>query len=1296
MGLVLALAASAGWWYLHSRAFQRHAETYVLGRIETITGTRASAAGFHLSLHPLIIELRGVILRGKEMPGAPPLARIELIRMHLRLVSLWEPQVRLTRMRLEHPEVHLSITAAGESNLPSPRPGGFAAGPLFQLGVRQLILQQGELVFFDRRIPLNTTLRRLRIELRAVKGAFQGQMSFERSPMQYGGWAAAWQQAKAQFRLSPKALQLQSLKLSGNGMQLAFRGTLQPLTRPRFEGDAILQGPIPALLRMLFAGAPPPPIRGASGSLALHAQIEWQPESWKLAGGVAVQGLRLLPDAEPIAGQSDFIATPGTLVLRHLIATGWRGRLAGGAQYGPNGNLTATGKLQGVELEPILQALAVLAPSLPHPPRRLRLLSRFSGSYQIQASEHNWRQTRLELDSRLTASTAAASAGKSPTVSLRLQGQLDAKLRPFASAGEIRSMDLKFAGSELSASGKFNPRQLGMQLRFHSRQLADLAPVLAAWNLHAPPAGQLNASGRLTGSFRLPEFQGTIQAQALHYQNWQADHLTLAGTIAANQLRLQSLALQSGPTRLSVIGSIAWSRYHIQPGSRIDLAIAVRQLNLARFAHFWPNPLPLGGSVDASLRVHGTYAQPQGSGQVSGSRLSLWRQPIPHIAAHLQMEQGWWRLTGLQMKMPSGSIQGEAGYNPNRGLYSLQLATAGIPIESVRALQSPRLHITGLVRGSLRGAGRLTQPEGELSLEGINLRGAGESLGKLQATVNAANGAARLNATDQLPGGELKLSAVCRLTSPYLIDSRLSLDHYDADAWLRRFTSFHLTGHSQLSGVLTLQGPLQKPQELSARADFSRFEVAVEGLELHNAGPIELKLSGSRLALDRFHLRGTDTDLRASGHIGVSRGAPMQVAVKGGLGLALLESFNPHTRASGRMDVDLQLNGSLFHPLPGGRLRIEDGLLAHTGLPLALDHLNAALRLRGNRVAIESFTANAGGGELKVMGNASYSATSINYDLAILGQQLRMRYQGISTTADMNLHLAGSGAHGLLTGMVTLNRLALTPQFDLAVFIANRRGAGAGPANTSLLSPLRLDIHILTGPRLQISSSAARLQVHADLYLRGTIGNPILLGRVMAEEGRIRFAGNYYRVDKGDVEFADPFRIRPILNVALSTTVQQYEVTLNISGPVNRLSLTYRSNPPLSNTDIIALLATGHTMENTGMSQQATGTFVGQSEQLLNAALENAAANQVERMFGITRISVNPNTGSTYNSGSGFITIEQQISPKITFTYTQNLSTSSQDIIQVTWTLNPHFGVVISRDQYGIYGLSFHFHHSAR
>jgi len=105
---------------------------------------------------------------------------------------------------------------------------------------------------------------------------------------------------------------------------------------------------------------------------------------------------------------------------------------------------------------------------------------------------------------------------------------------------------------------------------------------------------------------------------------------------------------------------------------------------------------------------------------------------------------------------------------------------------------------------------------------------------------------------------------------------------------------------------------------------------------------------------------------------------------------------------------------------------------------------------------------------------------------------------------------------------VTVTKLAVTPGFDFGAYIEKSTQSIALTQSDTLASRLKLDLHVSTTPELQMQTAVARLSGNADLKVRGTADRPAILGRVEVLEGDVTFNGNKYKLERGDVTFANP------------------------------------------------------------------------------------------------------------------------------------------------------------------------------
>src|SRR6185369_6296775 len=122
-----------------------------------------------------------------------------------------------------------------------------------------------------------------------------------------------------------------------------------------------------------------------------------------------------------------------------------------------------------------------------------------------------------------------------------------------------------------------------------------------------------------------------------------------------------------------------------------------------------------------------------------------------------------------------------------------------------------------------------------------------------------------------------------------------------------------------------------------------------------------------------------------------------------------------------------------------------------------------------------------------------------------------------------------------------------------------------------------------------------------------------------------------------------------------------------------------------SSNDIIQLLAFGRTQSDPTQpvtTQQNISESA--SNQILSQALNLAVSNRVQKLFGITRVKVDPNIGGAENNPSGAkVTIEQQVANNLTLTYITDVTRSTQQIIQVEYNVNQNVSLTAIRDQNG-------------
>ena len=154
----------------------------------------------------------------------------------------------------------------------------------------------------------------------------------------------------------------------------------------------------------------------------------------------------------------------------------------------------------------------------------------------------------------------------------------------------------------------------------------------------------------------------------------------------------------------------------------------------------------------------------------------------------------------------------------------------------------------------------------------------------------------------------------------------------------------------------------------------------------------------------------------------------------------------------------------------------------------------------------------------------------------------------------------------MIIGPASFLRAGINLQSDFSSLLAKSAQPVRTPsAQPGLLGGMSFDVQIDTAPDIQFQSALTEnLQAEANLKLRGTASNPALLGRINITQGQLTFFGVKYTINQGSVAFYNPIKIEPILNIDLETKARGIQVTLTVSGPATKPTLTPRSAPARS------------------------------------------------------------------------------------------------------------------------------------
>ena len=991
-----------------------------------------------------------------------------------------------------------------------------------------------------------------------------------------------------------------------------------------------------------------------------------------------------------------------------------------------NGKVTA--EFNGVSLDTLLEMVS--PPSFQH----LGFNTRLNGPATALWTNGDERTLTVNALLSLTPPAQAAAGGKSSPQGWETpaSGLIDATYTQRNGAVDLRKLELRTPASQIEAHGQLgaypltSPTALAVDL--HSGNLREFDAVLRDLGVRRngksgtsalPVAlfGQADFHGRWSGSLLNPSLAGTVKAtqlavelpaipsagpapkQPVPPQFIRLDAVEATGSYSAARIDLTHALLRRGNGGVVLSGSLAAA-----PGGAARPAAAIPLFNASSLLHlrlrasqlavgdlqpFTGRKLPVAGELEAQLQVDGPIHALGGSGWVELNKGSVYGEPLTSIRAQGSIANQVITLSSIALSEEAGRVAATGSFDLRSHRFQLEASGAGIDVARIESLRRKGLAVTGKLGFTVTGSGTLDDPrfEAHATLAGLAL--SGEPLGALEMVAHSANRVVTYDLFTRLETTELTAHGQTALTGDYPTQARIGFSHFDISALFKLAHMPELSGESALAGTVNIEGPLARPEALRGEAHLDQLAVTVAGVHLESKGGVHATLADALIRLDPMHVTGEETDLYAQGSLSLKNKQQLDLSAHGAINLKVAETLDPDLTASGNANFQVEAHGPLMNPGLRGRIDFQNGALSLEDLPNGLSQLHGTLQFNQNRLEVKSLTAMSGGGLLSLGGYLTYQH-GLFADLTATGNGVRIRYpQGLSSLADATLRLQGPRNNLLLSGNVLITRFTVSPDLDIAALAtqANAVQAIAPPGAPS--NHIRLDVHIASSPQLNFQNAYAKLAGNVDLHLRGTVASPSLLGRISITEGSGLIAGTRYELQRGEINFTNPVRIQPSIDLIATARVEDFDITLGLHGTPEKLAVTYHSDPPLPEADVVALLALGRTGNQqrlyTQQQQQALANPT--TDALLGGALNATVSSRVQKLFGAGSVKVDPNYLGALGNSTSRIIVEEQFGRNLTLTYATNVNTTSQQLIQAEIAINRHVSLQVARDESGVFSV---------
>lgn len=724
-----------------------------------------------------------------------------------------------------------------------------------------------------------------------------------------------------------------------------------------------------------------------------------------------------------------------------------------------------------------------------------------------------------------------------------------------------------------------------------------------------------------------------------------------------------------------------------------DLNISARSIDIKAISDTFQDAPAFIGNINADFRLYGKPYDIRAAGDVHAERLSL-----QALQDKYSVDSADGKVSYAKRKFSFSSLhikRGTSALNAN-GILTLDkrfsFAARGQNVkavdiipndsngsDSLRRLKSSKILETILLTDiNIKGEGTFENPKIELksSINGGIYKGHSIGKGMLKGTLN--NKHAEIAA--EFLNGRMNIKGNAELTEklPWSATAELQTARYDfiAAGFLKDIPEdllLNLTGNIKAYG---------DKDHINAIATINRVHLYLYGIGFTNSSDIIARLEDRKLSIGALSMKGDTTEFKLSGNTTI--GKSYDLLLEGSSSLAPLKAISKTIDiVKGNASFVFSVSGDWEKPKINGGMDVSSGTLGFKDISYRLTSIAAYIYIDEDRITVERANGKLSGGDVSISGTAYMERFSIKrfFLESRLHNITASVYRDFWVSFDGNLYYRGTMDIQTLMGDVAIKKAKYSERIEWKSWLLKARPKERPRVEVTKLDKTNLNIRV-SGINLFIDNNVARASMKMDMLLRGTIGQPILLGKVEAKEGIVYFRNNEFKVLKASVDFANPNQVNPYFDIAAETRVKNYNIRLNLDGYIEQFNLSLSSSPALDETDIFSLLTVGQMGKH--LKGLEGGIGAGEATSFITGKLQDVFEERLKTITGFDRVQIDPYVSKSTGTVTPRVTIAKRLlGDKLYVTYSTAVGTGEEQVLKLEYILGKNTSLIGLRDERG-------------
>lgn len=713
-----------------------------------------------------------------------------------------------------------------------------------------------------------------------------------------------------------------------------------------------------------------------------------------------------------------------------------------------------------------------------------------------------------------------------------------------------------------------------------------------------------------------------------------------------------------------------------QYGGRLDLFFSPMRIKLDINAPYlelkdlqnilevpFPIPVALTGSGQAQLQGEGPLDFWQLNYDLKSQffRGTIAGENYDTINAHLIARNGRILTNQVFLKKGTGTVDVQGKIDPNKNIDAVLLGRR-LPLDQSEILAKQGVQASGLVDFTLTVRGILPNPtydlNGRISQTILGDNALDDSqfhwfLHSDQGTFEA-----------QLFGQQLLFSSNWKGSDWDQFEMKAKAKDWDFSPLLYLFSKpqpgYDLA--TEVNGEMTLKSLSGGLWNSEGQIKLDKMSLRRGSTQIQNKDIMLINVQKGHFNSQNFQI--TDGDQYLKLNLNDLHQSRIDASLNGRLDLSFLGFTTPFLdELKGPFNLALAWKGQSKDLNFSGSAFAEKGFVKIQGFPHPLSDIKADLLFNNRDILINAFSARMNAGTINGDGKVSWLGAQ-NFPLNIQAQ-----FQKITLNFPEGFRSQGSGQLNLKGSQFPLS---LSIDYDIdggEVTSAFDQGGGNSvqispylpkDLNKARFEPFiyHIDLNILSS--IYLNNWMAQTPVRGRLKINGPLSKLEFNGTLQLQTGgKVFFRDQAFEISTGFVEFdqvpADNPKIYLTAFARVSEYVQEtdsrqvkneYDVNMLLQGRGKKPQFTLTSQPPLSQPDIVSLLALG--MTRTSMDREGSGKVAGgnTSTALGAAVLQKPIGKELKNRFGVD-LKVSSTQPSADTASVPKVTLSKQLSNKL-------------------------------------------------